>query len=140
VVIATERLDLHPFTVELASAIVAGDAAGRHWIEGFPREDDQDAAGMFLKLPGDTYCSYTIVDRGSGQTVGTIGFFGPKLPPMLPTFRHACRCQPEVLPLLFRELRQREFSVADELFTSSYDLYNGDLIEGGRGEILMRAV
>jgi len=77
VVIATERLDLHPFTVELASAIVAGDAAGRHWIEGFPREDDQDAAGMFLKLPGDTYCSYTIVDRGSGQTVGTIGFYGP---------------------------------------------------------------
>jgi RimJ/RimL family protein N-acetyltransferase len=77
VVIATERLDLHPFTVELASSIVAGDAAGRHWIEGFPREDDQDAAGMFLKLPGDTYCSYTIVDRGSGQTVGTIGFFGP---------------------------------------------------------------
>ena len=80
------------------------------------------------------------IRHGAGMKRGTIGLFGPKLPPMLPTFRHSCRCQPDVLPLLFRELRQREFSVADELFTSSYDLYNGDLIEGGRGEILMRAL
>lgn len=79
------------------------------------------------------------IRHGAGMKRGTIGFLGSKLPPMLSTFRHACRCQPDVLPLLFHELRQRDFPVADELFTSFYDLYNGDLIEGGRGEILMRA-
>lgn len=79
------------------------------------------------------------IRHGAGMKRGTIGFFGPKLPPMLPTFRRACRYRPDVLPLILRDLRRREFAVADDLFTSSYDLYNGDLIEGGRGEILMRA-
>jgi RimJ/RimL family protein N-acetyltransferase len=76
-VITTERLELHPFTVELATAIAGADPGGRDWIDGFPREDDQDAARMFLKLPADTYPSYAIVVRLSGQTVGSIGFFGP---------------------------------------------------------------
>ena len=80
------------------------------------------------------------VRHGAGMKRGTLGFLGRNLPPMLPTFRRACRCQPDVLPLLLRELQQREFAVAEELFTTHYDLYNGDLIEGGRGEILMRAV
>jgi formylmethanofuran dehydrogenase subunit C len=76
---------------------------------------------------------------GAGMKRGTIGLLGAKKPRLLPTFHHACRCQPDVLPLLFADLRKRGFPVADELFTSSYDLYNGDLIEGGRGEILVRA-
>ena len=78
------------------------------------------------------------IRHGAGMKRGTIGFFGSKLPPLLPTFRRACRYRPDVLPLMFRELRRREFAVPDELFTSFYELYNGDLIEGGRGEILMR--
>jgi RimJ/RimL family protein N-acetyltransferase len=76
-VITTERLRLEPFTPETAAAIVAGDAAGRRWIEGFPRPDDRDAAGIYLKLPSDAYPSYEIVLREGGETVGTIGFFGP---------------------------------------------------------------
>lgn len=78
------------------------------------------------------------IRHGAGMKRGTIGFFSPKLPPLLPTFRRACRYRPDVLPLILRELRRREFTVADDLFTSSYELYNGDLIEAGRGEILMR--
>lgn len=80
------------------------------------------------------------IRHGAAMKRGTIGFFGPKLPPMLSTFRHACRLRPAVLPLLFGELKKRDFTVSDELFSSFYDLYNGDLIEGGRGEILMRAL
>jgi formylmethanofuran dehydrogenase subunit C len=99
----------------------AGDLAGFNML-----------AGTIL-LFGDTG-----IRLGAAMKRGTIGVLGTKRPQMLPTFRHACRCQPDVLPLLFRELRERGFPVADELFTSFYDLYNGDLIEGGRGEILVR--
>ena len=69
----------------------------------------------------------------------TLGFFGPVVPPLLPSFRRACRYRPEALHLMYRELRRREFPVPDELFRCEYDLYNGDLLEGGRGEILLRA-
>ena len=69
---------------------------------------------------------------------GTLGFFGDELPPLLPTFRHACRYRPDILALIFGRLRARGFPLADDLDTA-VDLYNGDLIEGGRGEILLRA-
>ncbi len=80
------------------------------------------------------------IRHGAGMKRGTLGFLGSKLPPLLPTFHLACRCQPDFLPLLLSELRRKDFPVAEELFASSYDLYNGDLLEGGRGEILMRAM
>ncbi|MCA1481693.1 hypothetical protein, partial [Bradyrhizobium sp. NBAIM08] len=75
----------------------------------------------------------------AGMKRGTIALLGPEGPPLLPTFRRACRYQPEVLPLIPRQLRQLDFSVPGELLTASCDLYNGDLIAGGRGEILIRA-
>ena len=78
------------------------------------------------------------IRHGAGMKRGTLAFFD-SFPPLLPTFRHACRCQPDFLPLLLADLRQRGFAVADDLLTSFYDLYNGDLLEGGRGEILVRA-
>ena len=119
----------------------AGEQAGAGLRRGLiavgGRVGDFAAAGM---VAGSIFV-FGPVGRhpGAGMKRGTIGFFGPKLPRMLPTFRHACRCRPDVLPLLFRELRQRDFAVPEKLFTSHYDLYNGDLIEAGRGEILMRA-
>jgi hypothetical protein len=69
---------------------------------------------------------------------GTIGFFGQELPPLLPTFRHACRFRPDVLGLIFRTLQARGFPLPDQLDTA-VELYNGDLLDGGRGEILLRA-
>ena len=74
----------------------------------------------------------------AGMRRGTLGFFGAELPPLLPTFRHACRYRPGVLSLIFGKLRARGFPLPANLDTE-VDLYNGDLIEGGRGEILLRA-
>jgi formylmethanofuran dehydrogenase subunit C len=99
-----------------------------------------DLAGFNMLAGTILLFGETGIRHGAGMKRGTIGFFGRKRPPILPTFRHACRCQPDVLPLLLRELHQRQFAVSDDLFTSFYDLYNGDLIEGGRGEILMRTL
>ena len=79
------------------------------------------------------------IRHGAGMKRGTIAFLGTAAPPILPTFRKACRYRPEVLQLVFRELRRRDFAVPEELFCGFYDLYNGDFLAGGRGELLVRA-
>ncbi len=78
------------------------------------------------------------IRHGAGMRRGTIGFFGDEAPPLLPTFRHACRYRPDILAVVLRKLRQRGLPLADSLLESDVDLYNGDMIEGGRGEILVR--
>lgn len=75
---------------------------------------------------------------GAGMRRGTIGLFGSKPPAMLPTFRFACTYQPQVIPLMFRELRSRGMTIENSLDASKFDLYHGDLIEVGKGEILLR--
>jgi hypothetical protein len=39
---------------------------------------------------------------------------------------------------MLRQLRRYRFHVPNDLLTASFDLYHGDLIEGGRGEVLIR--
>ena len=69
---------------------------------------------------------------------GTIAFFGRESVPILPSFRLACQYRPEALTLLLRHLRSLGFPLPEDTLAASYDLYNGDLIEGGRGELLVR--
>src|SRR6476620_5666937 len=80
------------------------------------------------------------IRHGAGMKRGTIAFLGKSAPPLLPTFRRACRYRPEIMPLIYRHLRRLDFAVTDALLTCFYELYNGDLIAGGRGEILIRAL
>lgn len=72
---------------------------------------------------------------GAGMRRGTIGLFGPTRPQLLPTFRHACRYEPVVLRLVLRTLMQHGFPVEH---VDAVDLFNGDLLDGGRGEVLVR--
>ena len=67
------------------------------------------------------------IRHGAGMKRGTIAFLS-KAPPLLPTFRHACRYRPEILPLIYRHLRRLDFSASDELLACSYELYNGDFL------------
>jgi formylmethanofuran dehydrogenase subunit C len=78
------------------------------------------------------------IRHGAGMKRGTIAFLGGKAPPILPTFRRACRFQPTALTLLYRHLRRLDFAFDDSLLTSHCDLYNGDFLAGGRGELLIR--
>ena len=57
----------------------------------------------------------------------------------MPSFRYACRYRPDVLAVVLRQLKKRAFAMADAMLGREVDLYNGDMIEGGRGEILVRA-
>lgn len=79
------------------------------------------------------------IRHGAGMKRGTIAFLGTKPPTLLPTFRRACRYRPEALQLVLRFLERHGFPVDERLFDGEVDLYNGDMIAGGRGEILLRA-
>jgi formylmethanofuran dehydrogenase subunit C len=79
------------------------------------------------------------IRHGAGMKRGTIAFLGKSAPPLLPTFRRACRYRPEILQLIYRHLRRLDFAVSDELLNCPCDLYNGDFLAGGRGELLIRA-
>ena len=105
--------------------LVVGGSAGD--LAGFSM-----LAGTILVL-GDAG-----IRPGAGMRRGTIGFFGRNPPPLLPTFRFACRCQPEILNLILRRLRRRGYPVPDQVWPTQVALYNGDMIEGGRGEIMIR--
>jgi len=78
------------------------------------------------------------IRHGAGMRRGTIGFLGSDPPPLLPTFRHACRYRPDVLEMVFRHLQLHAFKLPADVLQSQVDLYNGDMIEGGRGEIFIR--
>jgi hypothetical protein len=70
---------------------------------------------------------------------GTLALLGPQPPALLPTFVRACRCQPAFVRLLLRTLQQFDFHMPDELLDADYELHSGDMLEGGRGEIVLRA-
>ena len=76
---------------------------------------------------------------GAGMKRGTIAFLGDKSPALLPTFRRACRYRPDIFRLLLCHLQQCQAPIADDFVSAVFELYNGDLLEGGMGEILLRA-
>ena len=75
--ITTDRLTLNPFTVESAQATVDNTPGPQRWADGFPREDDQDAARMYAQAPDPVFGSWFIAAGDPAEVVGTIGFFGP---------------------------------------------------------------
>ncbi len=77
---------------------------------------------------------------GAGMRRGTIGLLGPSPPPrLLPTFKFACTYRPVFLRSYLLYLRQLGFFVPNECLADDYHRYNGDFLELGKGEILIRA-
>lgn len=74
--ITTDRLELTPLDEAALRAVTVGERNGQRWDEGFPRQDDRDAARMALRHYDPVFGCYAIVERSTGLTVGTIGFFG----------------------------------------------------------------
>jgi hypothetical protein len=71
------------------------------------------------------------------MTAGTIGLFGDQRPELLPTFRRATTYRPLFLQLVFQQLKALQFAIDDGLADAPLDIYHGDFLEGGRGEILL---
>lgn len=78
------------------------------------------------------------IRHGAGMKRGTIVFLSEKRPELLPTFTAGGRQQPVIMTMLGREMEKVGFKQAT-LLQHEFDLYHGDHIEGGRGEILIRA-
>ncbi len=78
----TERLALHPFTVEEAEHVLAGTPGKEHqWEGGYPFADELDVVRMFLKIvdeEGDPapFGPYIVRRIDDGAAIGGIGFFG----------------------------------------------------------------
>jgi formylmethanofuran dehydrogenase subunit C len=75
----------------------------------------------------------------AGMRRGTLGLFAAEPPKLLPTFRRGCRFRPVIMLLLLRYLKSLAFAVPDEMFQAEYEIFHGDLVAEGRGEILLRA-
>ncbi|MFB9181711.1 GNAT family N-acetyltransferase [Dactylosporangium sucinum] len=75
--IETSRLVLEPLDQDALRAVAGGERTGRAWHAEFPVEDDRDAARMTLRHLDPVFGCLAVVERGSGNAVGTIGFFGP---------------------------------------------------------------
>jgi formylmethanofuran dehydrogenase subunit C len=74
---------------------------------------------------------------GAGMRRGTLGLFGRPHAHLLPTFHFACRYRPQVLLLLAERLRAQGFPFDLQALASPVDLFQGDFLEGGRGEVWM---
>jgi formylmethanofuran dehydrogenase subunit C len=76
---------------------------------------------------------------GAGMRRGTLGLFADERPTLLPTFRPACRLKPLFLTMLLRELDRLDYPFPDLLRNAELDLFHGDFVALGRGEVLVRA-
>ena len=76
---------------------------------------------------------------GAGMRRGTLSLLGPKPPQLLPSFRYATTYQSCSVRLMLRTLINNGFRIEDSLMQSEFDLYHGDLVSVGRGEILFRS-
>ena len=79
------------------------------------------------------------IRHGAGMRRGTIGLFHSETQKLLPSFRFGCRIRPPFVTPMLRQFDQLNFPVPELLRDCEFDLFHGDLIEGGRGEILMPA-
>lgn len=98
-----------------------------------------DAAGFGMLAGSLLIFGAAGIRPGASMRRGTIGLMGTDPPPaMLPTFKHSCIYQPVFLRVYLLYLKQIGFAVPDECLSASYRRYSGDLLELGKGEILIR--
>ncbi|MCL4108998.1 UNVERIFIED_CONTAM: hypothetical protein GTU68_052636 [Idotea baltica] len=79
------------------------------------------------------------IRAGAGMRRGTIVYFGNS-PEMLPTFKSTGEFQPSFLKMYLDELKSHGFPVPLSALATPFTRYNGDFLETGKGEILLREV
>jgi formylmethanofuran dehydrogenase subunit C len=77
---------------------------------------------------------------GAGMRRGTLVLLHPNPPPLLLTFRYGSTYEPLMVQLLLRELTERGFDADPSLAAAPLDLYHGDLVALGKGEVFVRHV
>ncbi len=95
-----------------------------------------DLTGFNMRAGTVVVAGASGIRPGAGMRRGTLIFLGKEMPPLLPTFRYGCTGHPVVLSLLERHLQRHDFPLPEARFRGGFQLYHGDLLEGGRGEVL----
>ncbi len=118
-----------------------GDEAGLQMRRGLIAIRGSAGAGVGRSMIAGTVIVLGLVGRriGAGMKRGTLVLPSLPRPPeehLLPTFARAGRFRAPFLTLYFQQLRAWGFSVPQAVSTAYLDRYNGDMVVGGRGEIL----
>jgi ribosomal-protein-alanine N-acetyltransferase len=79
--LTTARLRLPLMDAGTMAALVSGRRLPG-WAEDFPSEGDVDVAGVLAREgvpsgPDAAFGPRLVVERSTGETIGTVGFFGP---------------------------------------------------------------
>src|SRR5687768_13655366 len=70
-----------------------------------------DLAGINMLAGSVLVFGESGIRHGAAMKRGTLAFLGKTAPPLLPTFRRACRYRPEALYVMYRHLRSLDFAV-----------------------------
>lgn len=97
----------------------------------------QDAVGFSMIAGTILVFGPCGIRPGAGMHRGTIGLLGDERPALLPTFRYGCRLKPVFLAMWLKELARQTYPAPQTLRDSEIDLYHGDFVALGRGEILL---
>ena len=78
------------------------------------------------------------IRAGAGMHGGTIAMFGLTPSLVLPSFRFDRTSQPEKVAAVLRDLRDKGLRMDESLLPAEVDVYVGDLVAEGTGEIHLR--
>lgn len=104
-----------------------GDLAGRRMLAG-----TIVVVGSSGRRHGAGMKRGTIVRLASDADIESRG--------LLPTFEQGYHGRPPAVGLVFRELLRLGFPLPDDALDMNFDLFHGDMLEGGRGEVFLRSV
>ncbi len=76
------------------------------------------------------------VRPAAGMRRGTLALLHSTCPPVLPTFRCAAVLQPTAFRLILKRLEQLDFPFDAALYEQPLEIFRGDMVVGGKGEIL----
>lgn len=123
---------------ELLIAGSAGDEVGAALRRGLIAVGGATGACCGYRLIAGTILCFGAVGLRPGAEMrrGTLGLLGTSVPALLPTFRFDCRYRPQFLRLYLRRLRSLSYAPAVAADIVDVARYSGDLLAGGKGELL----
>ncbi len=116
-----------------------GDDAGFKMRRGLIAVAGDVGSGFGRSMIAGSLFTFGVVGNlvGFGMKRGTIGLLGSGEPDLFPCFESAGCYRFPFLSIYLRRLATWGLPVSPEMFDAEFARYNGDLSEGGRGEILI---
>jgi formylmethanofuran dehydrogenase subunit C len=119
----------------------AGEDVGLAMRRGLIAVGRRTGPGLGRSMIAGSIFAFGPIGRaaGAGMKRGTLALFGGDDPDggLLPTFAPSGTFRPHTLSIYLRQLAAWGFAVPEAASSAPVRRYNGDLVEGGQGEILV---